>query len=265
MKSPWLHRLVVLLAICVLVAIGVGASLTSEIRVLPGSEGAPVRGAAPGLEMAHMALGWIVVALTLGLAVWLKRTPGWIAAALAIVESLLGSHPILHALLVPIFFSAVVAMCVVTSESWQLPPQPVELLWGPVRNLTIAVPVLLVTQVGLGAAFRHNAMGVISHIGNAMIVLLVILVLGIFVVRQYPEHPALRPAALALLIIAGVQVLLGFTIYLMLLMTAENNAALKMAGATHVVTGALTLAASVVLAMQLRRALLPGGASQTGH
>lgn len=237
-----MNKLAVGVAVCALVAIGLGASLTSAIRVAPGAS-----------PLAHTVLGWAVAALTLGLALWLRRIQGWIALGLAIVESLLAGKPVLHALIAPIFFSAVVAVCVVTSENWQLPPQPVEALWGPLKTLAIAAPVLVVMQIGLGAAFRHNAMGVVSHIGNAMIVLLVILVAGVFVLRQYPENRTLRPAALALVIITGVQVLLGFTVYLVLLTTDQKNPALMMASAIHVVTGALTLAASVVLAMQVRR------------
>ncbi len=120
-------------------------------------------------------------------------------------------------------------------------------------SLGFAIPILVVLQIGLGAAFRHNAMGVLWHILNAMIVLLVILIVGIFVLRQYPEHPSLRPAALALVIIAGVQVLLGFSVYLVLLMSSENNSGLIVTGVLHVANGALTLAASVVLALQMRR------------
>ena len=75
-------------------------------------------------------------------------------------------------------------------------------------------------------------------------------------IRQYEEHHALRPAALALLIIAGVQVLLGFSVYLTLLMSSENNIGLIVTGVLHVVNGSLTLAASVVLAMQMNRNLI---------
>ena len=67
---------------------------------------------------------------------------------------------------------------------------------------------------------------------------------------------SLRPAALALLIIAGVQVLLGFSVYLTLLMSSENNIGLIVTGVLHVVNGSLTLAASVVLAMQMNRNLI---------
>ena len=120
----------------------------------------------------------------------------------------------------------------------------------------MAIPFLVFLQIALGAALRHNSMGVIWHILNAMIVLLVIMVAGIFVLRQYPEHPSLRPAALALVIVTGVQVLLGFTVYMVLLISSENNTGLIITGVLHVVNGSLTLAASVVLAMQMQRNLI---------
>jgi hypothetical protein len=92
-------------------------------------------------------------------------------------------------------------------------------------------------------------------------VLLLIMVWGVCVLRQYPEHPTLRPKAIALLVITGVQVLLGFAVYLVLLIVSRNNGALIVAGVLHVLNGSLTLAASVVLALELRRS----GRSQTGH
>jgi heme A synthase len=263
MKNPWLHRCAILLAVFTLIVITLGASLTSEIRPLPGSSTTSADTAppsAPSLEQAHRIGGYAVVLLTLGLAIWLSslpgpRLPGWIALGTVIVESLLGGVPIVHALFSPIFFAILVAIAVLTSESWQSGPKVVESQWEHLRPVGIAVPILVVIQIGLGVAFRHNAMGVISHILNAMVVLLVILVAGVFVLRQYPEHPSLRPAALALLIITGVQVLLGFSVYLVLLMSSENNPGLIITGVFHVANGALTLAASVVLMMQMLRNL----------
>src|SRR5207248_4517848 len=131
--------------------------------------------------------------------IWLARTPGWIAVALGVLDSILYGQPFLHALLAPVFFAAVVAACVVTSKSWQMPAATVEASWEPLKNLATLVPVLVVLQAGLGAAYRHNDLCVMWHIGNAMIVLLAVLVVGVFVMRQYPEHRTLRHAALALL------------------------------------------------------------------
>lgn len=259
MKNPWAHRCAILLAVLALVVITLGASLTSEIRTLPGAA-APSNVSAPSLEQAHRFAGYALAALTLACAIWVSSlpgcsVPGWIALAAVIVESFLGGVPVVHALFAPVFLSLVVAIAVLTSKDWHAGPKPVESQWGPLRPLGIAIPILIAMQIGLGAAFRHNAMGVLSHILNAMIVLLAVLVAGVFVLRQYPEHPSLRPAALALLIITGVQVLLGFAVYLVLLMSSENSSGLIITGVMHVANGALTLAASVVLAMQMNRNL----------
>ena len=108
-------------------------------------------------------------------------------------------------------------------------------------------------QITLGAAFRHNATGVVWHILNAGITLLLIMVLGVCVLRQFPEHPSLRPAAVWLLVITGVQVLLGFTVYMVMLIVSANNMTLIVSGVLHVMTGSLTLAASVVMWLEIRR------------
>jgi heme A synthase len=225
MKSPWLHRCAVLLAVLTLIVVILGASLTSEIRPLPGTE-SPLTG---------------------------SSLAGWLTLAAVILEAFLGSMPVLHALLAPVLFSLTVALGVVTSQDWLAAPLLVRSPLGPLRRFSIAVPALVVVQIGLGAAFRHNAMGVISHILTAFVLLVVLLVTGIFVLRQFPDHRSLHPAALATLIIAGVQVLLGFSVYLILLMSAKNNLGLIVTGVMHVANGSLTLAASVVLAMQIQR------------
>jgi heme A synthase len=83
--------------------------------------------------------------------------------------------------------------------------------------------------------------------------LLLIMVLGMCVVRQFPEHPSLSPAAVWLLVITGVQVLLGFTVYMVILIVSANNTTLIVSSVLHVMTGALTLAASVVMLLVIMR------------
>jgi heme A synthase len=255
MKNPRAHRCAILLAALALMVIVLGACLTSEIRAMPG-DATPSNVSAPYLEQAHRGAGYVLAFLTIGFAIWLTSLPGWLALATVVVESFSSGIPVLHALLAPVLFSLVVVIALVTSEDWHSGPKLVESPWGPLRPLAIAVPILVVMQAGIGAAFRHNAMGVLSHILNAMIVLLVVLGAGVFVLRQYPEHRSLRPAALALLIITGIQVLLGFAVYLVLLMSSGNNAGLIVTGVMHVTNGALTMAASVVFAMQMKRNLI---------
>jgi len=255
MKNAWAHRYAILLAALALIVIAMGALLTSEIRTLPGAP-TPSTVSAPSLEQAHRIAGYALAVLTLGLAIWTRSLPGWIALAAVAVDSLSQGAPAVHAFDAQVFFALLIAVAVLTSKSWQAGPVPVESQWKPLQLLGIAIPFLVFLQIALGAEFRHNITGVIWHILNAMIVLLVILIAGIFVLRQYPEHPTLRPAALTLVIVTGVQVLLGFSVYLVLLMSDTNNAGLIITGVLHVVNGALTLAASVVFTMQMQRNLI---------
>lgn len=263
MNKPWLHRYAILLAVCSFVLIGAGALLTSTIRPLPGANPGPP-GQAPGLEQIHLALAGIVGVLTLGFAVWYRKAPGWIVFAGLIVEGLVGNYaPILHAILAPIVFSGFAGLAFITAENWSRPPVCVPDLWPPLRKMAILVPIILVLQISLGAGFRHNATGVVWHILNAGVVLLLIMVLGVCLLRQFPEHPHLRPAAIALLVIAGVQVLLGFGVYMVVLIVSQNNQTLIVSSVLHVLTGSLTLAASVILALHLRRCDLVTNRSMT--
>ncbi len=255
MKITWGHRIAVITAVAALAAIALGALLTSEIRVMPGAAG-PSTVTAPGLEEAHRISGYVVAGLTLLTAITVSNLAGWLALAAAAGEIFLAPIPALHAMLAPVYFALLVAVAVLTSDAWQAGPKPVPSQWGPLRPLGICVPLLIVLQVGLGAAFRHNAMGVVWHILNALIVILAILIAAVFVLRQYPDHPTLRPAALALIIIAGIQILLGFTVYMVLLVSSENNIGLIVIGVLHVVNGSLTLAAGLVLCMEMQRNLI---------
>jgi heme A synthase len=257
MKKPWLHRFAILVIVLMFLLIGAGAALTSNIRGLPGTNPGPV-GTAPGLRQFHVFFAVGVALLTVALAIFVRSTMGWIALAAVIVEGGLGSYgAIAHAIVAPILFAGLVAIAVQTSDSWSRPPVPANDLWPPLRTMSILAPILVVVQIILGAAFRHNATGVVWHILDAGIVLLLIMVLGMCVVRQFPEHPSLSPAAVWLLVITGVQVLLGFTVYMVILIVSANNATLIVSSVLHVMTGALTLAASVVMLLAIKRCDAP--------
>src|SRR5204863_1638828 len=146
------------------------------------------------------------------------------------------------------------AIAVLTSKKWQEGPEPVQDYgWPSLRTLAILTPVLVLVQIALGAGFRHRAFGLLPHVIGAMLVPLVILLTGIFVLQQFPKHRSLRPAAVALLSISGVQVFLGVIAYIARINAAEYPLAMVLTTVAHVATGGLTLAASVVLAIQIRR------------
>jgi heme A synthase len=125
--------------------------------------------------------------------------------------------------------------------------------WPSLRFLAVLTPVLVLVQIGLGAGFRHRAFGLLPHVIGAMIVPLVILLVGAFALHQFPKHRALRPAAVGLLAITGVQIFLGIIAYVARLNAADYPLAMVLTTVAHVATGGLTLAASVVLAIQIRR------------
>jgi heme A synthase len=194
---------------------------------------------------------------------WMKKL-GWLALGAVVAQALLGGATVLmlqpppisiaHACLAQLFFSITVAIAVFTSRNWQQGPDPVEDYgWPSLRSLAIITPVLVLLQIGLGAGFRHRAFGLMPHVIGAMIVPLVILLTAIFVLNQFPHHRALRPAAIGLLTITLVQIFLGIAAYVARINAAEYPLTMVISTVSHVATGGLTLAASVVLAIQVRR------------
>jgi heme A synthase len=260
-ETPWLHRYAIFVAFCALLAIAAGAIVTSLERPIAVT---PVPAAInPAFEFWHHMAGGVAVVLMLVLAVGLRSQLGWIALGAGILDGIVGAKAItqalpqlsgiLHAILAQVFFAAIVAIAVVTSESWKKGPEPIEDSWRPsMRSLAMAILAVVLLQITLGAAYRYRALGVLWHIMNAMIVLLLILIVAVFLVRRFPEHPTLRPAAVALAVITSIQVMLGFTTFMMLILFPETSLAVVITSVLHVVTGSLTLGASIALAIQIR-------------
>jgi heme A synthase len=261
-SSPGLHLYAILVALCALIAIALGAIVTSLLRPIAGPIAARPAAAASFESWHHMA-GGVTVVLMLGLAIGLSTQLGWIGLGAAILDGVLGARAItsalpqisgiLHALLGQIVFGMVVAIAVMTSASWKRGPEPIEDTWRPsLRSLALAVPAIVLLQTTLGAAYRYRALSVIWHILNAMIVLLLILIVSVFLIRQFPQHAGLRPAAITLAVITSIQVALGFTTFLMLILYPESSPAVVITSVLHVFTGALTFGAGVALALQIR-------------
>jgi len=279
MQTSWLHRYAILVAVCTLLLVLAGASVTSKEAGLsvpdwPLSYGQVIPDMTGGVlfETGHRMIATVVGTLTVILAIWIARVEkrqwmrrlGWVAVSLVVAQGLLGGATVLmlqpppvsiaHACLAQLFFSVTVAIAAFTSRKWQEGPEPVQDYgWPSLRSLAILTPILILAQIALGAGFRHRAFGLLPHVIGAMLVPLVILLTGIFVLQQFPKHRSLRPAAVALLTITGVQVFLGIIAYVARINAAEYPLAMVLTTVAHVATGGLTLAASVVLAIQIRR------------
>jgi len=268
--SPWLHRYAIFVASVALVAIVAGAVVTSQVRPIASNSAVSIN---PAFEFWHSIAGGVAVVLMLGLAIGLRTQFGWIGLATGIIDGALGAlgqlypqlNGILHALLGQVFFGYTVAIAVMTSQSWKRGPEPIEDTWRPsMGSLAIAVPAIILLQTTLGASYRYHALGVLWHIMNAMLMLLLILIVAVFLIRQFPRHPTLRPAAIALAVITSIQVLLGFTTFLMLILFPETSLAVIITSVLHVFTGALTLGAGMALATLIRYNIR-AGRSLTGQ
>jgi heme A synthase len=264
MKNPWLFRLAILLAITVLALIVDGA------LVGPGAQ------PTPAAMSTHRIAATAVSLLALGLILWVifkdsrpqARRLGWITLALAVLQDSVGHAAVLsqlprtagivHALLAPLFFAAVVAIAVVTSPAWNRGPEYVrDYGWPSNRSLAVLTPSLVVLQILLGAAFRQKALTLLPHVLGAMFVALVILLEAIFVLQQFPTHRALAPAAKTMLGVAFAQVFLGISALIMKSMAADTDLPVIITVATHITGGAITLATSIVLSILIRRNVQP--------
>jgi hypothetical protein len=123
-----------------------------------------------------------------------------------------------------------------------------------VRSLAVALPMFLLTQSALGAAYRHKAFGIVPHMAGAMLVTVVVLAAAVVVLQQYSDHATLKRAAKSLMHITLLQVVLGTAAYITRIMTPEASQPMPLMVAftvAHVAVGALTMAASVIFAIQV--------------
>jgi cytochrome c oxidase assembly protein subunit 15 len=235
-------------------------------------------------EHGHRMVATFVGMLTIGLAIWLQRVDsrswmrklGWISLAAVIGQGILGGLTVLlllppgvsiaHACLAQLFFSTMLAITVFTSKRWQEGPQMVDDHgWPSLRTLAIVVPVMVLAQVALGAAFRHRVLGVMPHVIGAMVVALALMLLGMFVLHQFPAHRGLRRAAHSMLGVTFLQVFLGIAAYFARLEAATKPTLMVLTTVAHVALGALTLATTIVLSIQIRRNVRAQSAVEREH
>lgn len=263
--KPKFHRYAVLIAISSLFLIAIGACITSQAT---GRQPAS-RGILDGV--VHRDVAVAVGILALGFAFWQSLDQEvpllvWAALGFFALEGWVGwlGEALLHASLAPLAFAIFVALAVVTSAGWNVAPELVEDRAAPaLRLFAIATPLLTLLQIMLGAAYRHNLIGLLPHLGGAMLVTLVILVLAMLIRQRHPEHKKLCTAATWLICILGAQVMLGFTALVLPVLKVSPIAVIA-ATASHVVVGSLTLAANLVLVMLVHRTvyLAPAGAME---
>jgi hypothetical protein len=250
-ESAAVRAYAILTACCTLLAIISGAALTSSKDLV--------------FQTPHTIVAIVDSILIVGLCVW--RRAGWTSLGLLVADAILGKFqgPVwgtLHAILAALLFTSIAAVVLFTSSSWQRDPDQVQDYGRPsLRSLSTAAVLLIVMQVGFGAGLRHSAVGVMPHLLGALVVALFIMIVGVFVTTQFPKHAALRRMAVAFMVITGIQVLLGMGAFFMRMMNTSGSTVFLAISVAHVTTGSLTLATGVMLALEIRRSVLPRAAA----
>jgi heme a synthase len=282
MKNSWLHRYAVVWSFCTLFLVIAGGLVTSNDaglsvpdwplsygKLMPPMEGNIF------YEHGHRMVATTVGLLTMGMAIWLMRAErrrwlrnlGWIALAAVIAQGVLGGMTVIfllpkpvsigHACLAQLFFATTVAIALFTSESWKRGARMVDDAGAPPLHwLAVAASACIFLQLALGASARHQALGIVPHVMGAVVATGMVLWVVARVLMRHADHEALRRSALVLLSAVFLQVFLGIAAYMSRLTTADAPQPMPvMVGFTvaHVAVGALTLASSVVLAIQVFR------------
>jgi cytochrome c oxidase assembly protein subunit 15 len=229
-------------------------------------------------EYSHRFIAGIVGAATFLLAVfiwsreprpWVRRL-GLLAFAGVVAQALIGGLRVLlpgykpliavpHALVAQSFFGLIVALALFTSSSWwtkrERPAGDPATELPRLTRLTVAAVLI---QLVLGAAFRHQALGIAPHIIGAVAVTVLIVWTSVRVLRRHGDYKYLRRPALAAVGLLCAQLTLGTAAYLARLASRSDPQPLEpMISLTvaHLVVGALTLAAMVVLMLRCYQVL----------
>lgn len=232
-------------------------------------------------EHGHRMIASFVGFLTIILAVWLWRVEPrlWVrwmglgAVFAVIAQGVLGGLTVLyflpapisvgHACLAQLFFSIMVSIALVTSGPWRGEAVAAELhdAQSPaLRLLAVMLNLAVFSQLAMGAAFRHKALGITPHlIGAGVVAFLVVWSLSA-VLSRFPQDATLRKWALRLNALVMLQLLAGAAAYWIRIATADAPQPLPpMVWITvlHVALGALVLAASVVFTWEVYRRVAP--------
>jgi cytochrome c oxidase assembly protein subunit 15 len=280
------HRFLTVAASFVFVLIVAGALVTSNDAGLsvpdwPTSFGSlykipPLVGGVKFEHIHRMIAEWIGL-LTIAVAVWTQRVDerrwmrilGWSALGTVIAQGILGGLTVLfylppaistaHATLAQTFFCIMVSMAFFSSRSWVTTAQPAVRM--DVRPRLTAMSVFTVSAVWLqlimGAAFRHSGIRLLPHLIGAAVVFTMVNWLAITTLKRHAATPQLERPAKVLLVLLGVQILLGLASYVTRVIWSAGVVAplASMVAATvaHVACGALVLVTTVILTIQIHR------------
>lgn len=228
-------------------------------------------------EHTHRMIAQFVGFLSIILAVWTWRADhrhwmkylGITALGLVIAQGILGGLTVLfylppaissaHAALAQTFFCVVVLIAIFTGRRWveEVPQTEVDEQHPSLFTLTLFSIFVLYVQLLLGALFRHHGLSWWPHVANAGIVAIVLSWTVVRALSQYSRIEAVRRPAITMLALLIAQLCLGFVAFLTRVAwgrdAVQPELPMVVSTVAHVAVGALLLATTVVLAVQIWR------------
>jgi len=228
-------------------------------------------------EHTHRMIAQVAGLLTIFLAVWAWRAEKrrWLRVlafgtlGTVIAQGILGGLTVLyflpppvssaHAALAQTFFCLAVAMAVFTGRRWveEQPRVEFDQRRPSLFTLTLLSIFVLYVQLILGTMFRHHGLSWWPHVLHAVVVSIVLPWTAIRALSVYGKIEAVRRPAILMLSLMIAQLCLGFTAFLTRVAWGRNavQPELPMVVSTvaHVAVGALLLATTVILAIQVWR------------
>jgi cytochrome c oxidase assembly protein subunit 15 len=228
-------------------------------------------------EWSHRMVAGTLVSLTLAIAVWTllverRRWLRWLAIGAfctVIAQAILGGLTVLlfqppwistaHATVAQTFFCIAVSIALFTGKKWveEVPRVEFDSRRPSLITLTLLSILVLYLQLILGGMFRHHGMSWWPHVLNAVTVSFVLAWTAVRAISVYSNIEAVRRPAIIMLSLLITQLCLGFTAFLTRVAwgrdTAQPELPMVVSTVAHVAVGALLLATTVVLAIQVWR------------
>jgi cytochrome c oxidase assembly protein subunit 15 len=228
-------------------------------------------------EWSHRMVAGTLGMLTLAIAIWTllverRRWLRWLAiGALCtfVAQATLGGMTVLffqppwlstaHATVAQTFFCIAVAIALFTGRRFveEQPRVEFDSRRPSLFTLTLLSIFVLYVQLILGGMFRHHGMSWWPHVLNAVIVSFVLAWTAVRAISVFANIEAVRQPAIIVLSLLITQLCLGFTAFLTRVAwgrsAVQPELPMVVATVTHVAVGALLLATTVVLAIQVRR------------
>ena len=293
-----LHRFAVVLACWTFLLIIAGALVTSNDAGLsvpdwPTSFGSlykiPRLVGGVKFEHTHRMIAQGAGLLTIILAIWTAlvekrrwlRILGWSALGTVIAQGVLGGLTVLfflpapissaHAALAQTFFCIVVAIAVFTGRKWveEQPRIEFDERKPSLFTLTLLSIFVLYVQLLLGALFRHHGLSWWPHVANAVIVCFVLTWTAVRALAVHSHVEAVRRPATMMLSLVITQLGLGFAAFLTRVAWGKDavqpELPMVISTVAHVAVGALLLATTVILAIQVWRHVPAAAAETVAH